>query len=131
LLYASRIQAHGLQMDVAPLDLGPLIEKVVRNVQARYPGMSVTINIPPNLPAVVADRDRIEEVLLNLLDNAMKYSAGQRTTTIACHATGEEVIVAVSDMGMGISLRDQEQIFERFHRVGDPPAYSTPGAGLG
>jgi signal transduction histidine kinase len=80
---------------------------------------------------VMADRERIEEVLQNLLDNAIKYSPDRPIVTISCRATGEEVIVSVSDAGMGISLRDQEQIFERFHRVGSPLAQVTQGAGLG
>ncbi len=131
LLYASRIQAGGLQMDIAALDLGLLIEGVVRHLEARRPDLNVTLDLPPNLPTVMADRDRIEEVLQNLLDNAVKYSPRQRELTIACRATGDEVIVSVKDTGMGISLRDQERIFERFHRVGDPMSPSTPGAGLG
>ena len=93
--------------------------------------MSIMLDIPPNLPTVMADRDRIEEVLQNLLDNAVKYSPRRRAITITCHATGEEVIVSVSDMGMGISLREQEQIFDRFHRASDPEAQATSGAGLG
>ncbi|MBV9228381.1 MAG: PAS domain S-box protein [Chloroflexi bacterium] len=131
LLYASRIQAGGLQMDIAPLDLVPLVEGVVRRLKARSPDVSVKLVLPSNLPTVMADRERIEEVLQNLLDNAIKYSPRQRAITVNCHATGEEVIVSVSDAGMGISLRDQEQIFKRFHRVGSPMSQSTPGAGLG
>jgi signal transduction histidine kinase len=80
---------------------------------------------------VIADRDRIEEVLQNLLDNAMKYSPDRRTITIACRSTGEEAIVSVSDQGMGISLREQERIFDRFHRVGNSLIHSMQGAGLG
>src|SRR5207248_5087501 len=117
LLYASRIQAGGLQMEIMPLDLPPLIEGVVRRLQAKSPGVSVTLDLPPNLPTVMADRDRIEEVLQNLLDNAVKYSPRQRALTVACSVTGDEVIVSVSDVGMGISLRDQEHIFNRFHRA--------------
>jgi signal transduction histidine kinase len=79
----------------------------------------------------MADRDRIEEVLQNLLDNAMKYSPDRRTITVVCRSTGEEVIVSVSDQGMGISLREQERIFDRFHRVGNSLTHSTQGAGLG
>ncbi|QBD80048.1 PAS domain S-box protein [Ktedonosporobacter rubrisoli] len=131
LLYASRIQANGLQMDISSLDLASLIHKVVRRIQARRQDVNITASIPSNLPTVVADRERIEEVLLNLLDNAVKYSPRQQAVSISAHATGEEVIVSVSDSGMGISLRDQEQIFERFHRVGDPMSQATPGAGLG
>ncbi len=133
LLYASRIQAGGLQMDIAALDLHSLIEGVIRRLEARRlnVNVNVTLDIPPNLPPVMADRDRIEEVLQNLLDNAVKYSPRHREFTISCRATSEEVIVSVKDTGMGISLRDQEQIFDRFQRVGDPLSQATPGAGLG
>ena len=131
LLYASRIQTGGLQMDIATLDLGSLIEGVVRHLEASRPDVSIALDIPTNLPPVMADRDRIEEVLLNLLDNAVKYSPRQREITIICSATSEEVITSVKDSGMGISLRDQGQIFDRFQRIGDPLSPSTPGAGLG
>jgi len=131
LLYASRIQAGGLQMDIAPLDLPRLIERMVRRLQVSNPGVNVQLNLPPNLPTVMADRDRIEEVLQNLLDNAFKYSPNHPAIIVACRATGDEVIVSVSDAGMGISLREQEQIFERFHRAGNDVAHSTQGAGLG
>lgn len=131
LLYASRIQAGGLLMELAPLDLSHLVRGVVRRLQAKSPDFTVTLDLPPNLPTVMADRDRIEEVLQNLLDNAIKYSPRQRNLIVACKATGDEVIASVSDAGMGISLRDQEHIFNRFHRVGDSMAHSMPGAGLG
>src|SRR5437763_12102299 len=131
LLYASRIQAGGLQMELAPLDLSHLVQGVVRRLQAKSQDFTVTLDLLPNLPTVMADRDRIEEVLQNLLDNAIKYSPRQRNLTVACKATGDEVIVSVRDTGMGISLRDQEHIFNRFHRVGESIAHSMPGAGLG
>ena len=131
LLYASRIQANGLQMDIASLDLNSLIRGVVRRLRAKSPEVHVTLTIPDHLPTVMADRERIEEVLQNLLDNAVKYSPGQPEITVACNATGEEVIVSISDMGMGISLREQEQIFDRFQRAVKPMMQATPGAGLG
>ena len=131
LLYASRIQAGGLQMDIAPLDLPRLIERMARRLQVSNPGVDIQLNLPPNLPTVMADRDRIEEVLQNLLDNAVKYSPDSPAIIVACRVTGDEVIVSVSDAGMGISLREQEQIFERFHRAGTDVARSTQGAGLG
>jgi signal transduction histidine kinase len=131
LLYASRIQAGGLQMDIAPLDLSRLIETVVHRLQVKSPDVKVELNLPANLPTVMADRERIEEVLQNLLDNAIKYSPDRRELTLSCRSTGDEVIVSVSDVGMGISLREQEQIFERFHRAGGSITSSTQGAGLG
>lgn len=131
LLYASRIQAGGLHMDIMPLDLSSLVQKVALRLRVKNPDVTVRLDLAPNLPAVMADRDRIEEVLQNLLDNAVKYSPKQRVITVAAHVTSDEVIVSVSDMGMGIALRDQEQIFERFQRVGGNQARSTQGAGLG
>ncbi|HLG76281.1 MAG TPA: ATP-binding protein, partial [Ktedonobacteraceae bacterium] len=131
LLYASRIQAHGLQMEILPLDLEQLIRTVVRRLHAKVPDVQVQLKLPEHLPTVMADRERIEEVLQNLLDNAVKYSPRQPKIGVACFATGEEVIVSVSDSGMGISLRDQEQIFSRFHRVGEATSQAIPGAGLG
>lgn len=131
LLYASRIQAGGLQMEIAPLDLSRLVQGVVRRLRARSPDVSVTLDIPPNLPIVMADRERIEEVLQNLLDNAIKYSPQRQDMTVACRATGDEVIVSVSDSGIGISLRDQKQIFHRFQRVGHHLTRTIAGAGLG
>ena len=131
LLYASRIQANGLQMDIASLDLEYLIRSVIRRLRAKTPGVNIIVSIPPQLPIVMADRDRIEEVLQNLLDNAMKYSPRRAEITVSCYATGEEVIVRVRDAGMGISLREQEQIFNRFQRASDSSVQSMPGAGLG
>jgi signal transduction histidine kinase len=118
-------------MDVASLDLAQLIRRMVRRLQAKSPDVQVLLSIPEHLPVVIADRERIEEVLQNLLDNAVKYSPRHHELTVACYVTGEEVIVSVSDAGMGIALREQEQIFDRFHRVGDPLSQANPGAGLG
>ncbi len=131
LLYASRIQAGGLQMELATLDLSNLVQKVTHRLQVKSPGVTVKVNLPPNLPTVMADRDRIEEVLENLLDNAVKYSPDKPVVTVVCRTTGDEVIVSVSDAGMGISLREQEQIFDRFYRVGNAMTNSLQGAGLG
>jgi len=131
LLYASRIQAGSILMEIVPLDLPPLIEGVMRRLQAKSPDVEVTLDIPTNLPTVMADRDRIEEVLQNLLDNAVKYSPRQRALTVTCRATGDEVMASVSDAGMGISLRDQAHIFDRFQRAGDQSSQALPGAGLG
>lgn len=134
LLYASRIQAGGLQMEIAPLDLTNLIEMMVRRLQERSLEVTVTLDIPPNLPTVMADRDRIEEVLQNLLDNAIKYSPRRRAIAIACRSNGDEVITSISDAGMGIALREQTHIFDRFQRVSDTEdttLRTIPGAGLG
>jgi PAS domain S-box-containing protein len=131
LLYASRIQAGGLQMDITPLDLAPLIERAAERLRVKHPEATITLDLPAHLPPVMADRERIEEVLQNLLDNAIKYSPGQAFITVTCRAMADEVIVSISDQGMGIPLREQAGIFDRFQRAGNSKASAIQGAGLG
>jgi PAS domain S-box-containing protein len=131
LLYASRIQAGGLQMDITPLDLAPLIERAAERLRVKHPEATITLDLPAHLPPVMADRERIEEVLQNLLDNAIKYSPGQAHITVTCRAMADEVIVSISDQGMGIPLREQAGIFDRFQRAGNSKASAIQGAGLG
>ena len=131
LLYASRIQAGGLQMDVTPLDLAPLIERVAERLHVKNAEAAIAIDLPAHLPTVMADRERIEEVLQNLLDNAIKYSPGKAQIIVTCRVMGDQVIVSIRDLGMGISLREQTEIFERFQRVGNSSGSAIQGAGLG
>jgi signal transduction histidine kinase len=70
-------------------------------------------------------------VILNLLDNAVKYSPRGRRIRVTGQVTGEEVIVHIVDLGQGIPLREQERIFERFQRVDNASTRRTQGAGLG
>lgn len=131
LLYASRIQAGGLHMDITPLDLAPLVERVAERLRIRTTDATITLDLPAHLPPVIADRERIEEVLQNLLENALKYSPGKAQITVTCRAMGDEVITSVSDTGMGIPLREQSGIFERFQRSGQAQSSTIQGAGLG
>ncbi|HLW01747.1 MAG TPA: ATP-binding protein [Ktedonobacterales bacterium] len=131
LLQASRIQAGGLKMDPGPLDLAEMARKVVRKFAARSPNHTLRVHFPDGMPTVWADRERIEEVLLNLLDNAVKYSPNSRLIRIEGQVTDEAVMISVGDKGMGIPLREQGRIFERFQRVDNKASRTTQGAGLG
>jgi PAS domain S-box-containing protein len=131
LLYASRIYAGGLKMDRTELDLAEVTRSVVRRFHARSPDLDISVRFPSGFPLVMADRERIEEVLLNLLDNAVKYSPRGQPIRVRGHVTDEDVIVSVSDSGQGVPVREQERIFERFQRVDNTTARRTQGAGLG
>jgi PAS domain S-box-containing protein len=131
LLYASRISAGGLKMERTELDLAELTRSVVRRFKARSPDRDIGVRFPARFPLVQADRERIEEVLLNLLDNAAKYSPKGGRIRVRGQVTGDEVVVLVSDIGQGIPLREQQRIFERFQRVDNTTARRTQGAGLG
>ncbi|MGH2487181.1 MAG: sensor histidine kinase, partial [Ktedonobacterales bacterium] len=131
LLYASRISAGGLKMERVELDLAEVTRSVARRFAARSPERDASVRFPSGLPLVLADRERIEEVILNLLDNAAKYSARGQAIRVRGSVTESEVVVGVTDAGQGIPLREQERIFERFQRVDNTTARRTQGAGLG
>jgi PAS domain S-box-containing protein len=131
LLYASRIHAGGLKMDRTELDLAEVTRSVVRRFVARSPDHDINVRFPAGFPLVLADRERIEEVLLNLLDNAVKYSARGQSIRVRGQVNDADVIVSVSDMGQGVPVREQGRIFERFQRVDNSTARRTQGAGLG
>ncbi len=85
-----------------------------------------------NFPTeVIADRNYLKQVLLNLIDNAVKYSASDTPVTLKFHSQGEQVIIQVCDFGCGIPLQQQTRIFERFYRVDEARTSSTDGYGLG
>jgi PAS domain S-box-containing protein len=134
-LYASRIQAGGLRMERAALDLAAVVRAAVRRFKARASDLDLDLDIrvrfPANTPAVLADRERLEEVVLNLLDNAVKYAPRGRRIRVSGQVDADEVIVHVADLGQGIPLREQERIFQRFQRVDNAAARRTQGAGLG
>ncbi len=131
LLYASRIQAGGLQMERAQVNVAEAVRAGVRRFVARSPEVDVRVRFPANRPTVLADRERIEEVILNLLDNAVKYSPRGERIRVAGQVTDDEVVVHVTDTGQGIPLREQERIFERFQRLEGATMRRTQGAGLG
>jgi signal transduction histidine kinase len=131
LLYASRIQAGGLKMERTEVDLAAIMRSVARRMMARSPEADIRVRMPSTLPLALADRERIEEVLMNLLDNAIKYSPRGARIRVRGQITGDEVIVSVIDAGQGIPLREQERIFERFQRVDNAASRRTQGAGLG
>lgn len=131
-LYASRIQAGGLTMERSEeLDLSEMTRSVVRRFLARSPDRKISVRFPTETPLVYADRGRIEEVLLNLLDNAVKYSPGGQDIRVRGQVTEDEVIVSVTDAGQGIPLREQERIFQRFQQLDNSASRRVAGAGLG
>ena len=130
-LYVSRIQAGGLTMERGELDLSEMTRSVVRRFHARSPDRKISARFPAETPLVYADRGRIEEVLLNLLDNAGKYSPRGEDIRVRGQVTDDEVIVSVTDAGQGIPLREQERIFERFQQLDNSASRRAPGTGLG
>src|SRR5262249_54489481 len=122
----SSLDRGDLRVDTAPLDIEELVSATVEAMEARVPP-SISLAFHPE-PAgfVVGDRDRVQQVLVNLIDNAAKYSPDGGEIVVTTQRADSAVRVSVADSGIGISPAEHEQIFEKFYRS-DP--YQTRGAG--
>jgi signal transduction histidine kinase len=116
-----------------PLDLAQLVEEALRVVgaEAQERGVSLLRRVPPDLPAVLADGDRITQVLLNLLDNALRYTPPGGSIVAGARVVDGAVEVSIADTGSGIPEDELPQVFERFYRVDRSRSRDTGGGGLG
>jgi two-component system phosphate regulon sensor histidine kinase PhoR len=113
-------------------NLSALCEEVVSRVSAQAVKMNLrlTMQITPNLE-VYANHDQIEQVLVNLLDNAIKYTPGGGEVALTAERTRDATIVSIKDTGIGIMSQDMPRIFERFYRVDKARSRQSGGTGLG
>jgi len=129
LLDASRLQAGGLSLNRADVSLAALASRVTERFAGQSPKHKLVTDFPKNFPVIVADETRLEQVLSNLVSNALKY-APKGEIKISGTARPEQVVVCVSDEGPGIDARDLPHIFDRFYRSTNA-VKQTKGAGLG
>jgi signal transduction histidine kinase len=130
LLDVSRIDRRGLvSIEPAPLDLAVELREAAARTEREHPERRVEVEAPEELP-IHADRDRIGQVLTNLLDNAVKYSPGGGRVVVHAEAQGNGVEVTVADEGIGLTTDQAERIFERFYQADDESSARRPG-GLG
>jgi len=131
LLDASRLQAGAMQLEMDQVALDALAERVASRFRTQSDVHQIVTDFPADFPAVEGDAGRLEQVLNNLLSNALKYSPAGGRITIGGHSLPGEVVVTVTDQGVGIPLEEQTRIFERFFRGSRERHQRTPGAGLG
>jgi PAS domain S-box-containing protein len=132
ILLASRLDRGELRLETGRLDLAEVVRTAVETMRPRLPAsISLTTNVQSNGAAAVGDRDRIEQVLVNLIDNAIKYSPDGGAVVVSTEQVPEGVRVCVRDEGIGIPAAEQASIFEKFYRA-DPHLREVPGGtGLG
>lgn len=94
-------------------------------------GFDLNVDVPAGLPDLLVDADAIEQAVLNLLTNAMKYSGQARTIDLTVRHDGHDVVIDVTDRGIGIPAAEQPRIFEKFYRASTPENHHIPGTGLG
>jgi signal transduction histidine kinase len=130
-LNVARIESGEMQLKLTAFDVSGVIGHVIEQWQICATDHAWIGPTAQNLPSVLADRDRVEEVLMNLLDNAYKYSSVGGTVRVDLQVAADRVIVSVSDKGQGINPAELDKIFDKFHRVERGDARATYGYGLG
>ncbi|MDR3709025.1 MAG: ATP-binding protein [Capsulimonadaceae bacterium] len=130
LLDLSRVESRPVTK--TPNDLGELAIEVSGRLaaQAREAGIALTVDVNPPLVAT-CDSDEIAQVLVNLLDNAIKYTTRGGSVTVRAEEDNGEIILAISDTGIGILRQDLPRLFERFYRADKARSRASGGTGLG
>lgn len=130
-LNVSRIQSGEIEFQQQSFDLLELFEKGCAHWSASDPRHRYLCMVETDLPLVSGDRDRVEEVIANLMDNAAKYSGEGTSIRLAAKVSGDEMVIQVQDEGVGISSEDLDKVFDKFYRVERDDARQTYGHGLG
>jgi histidine kinase len=129
----SRLEEGAFNLDRRPLDLGPLLEQAANRLRPQYEakGVRLVTDVPATLPPVSGDGDRLSQVVVNLLGNALQYTPAGRSVTLRASLVGGAVRVQVIDQGIGIGAEHLPHLFERFYRVDRARARGGGGSGLG
>jgi two-component system phosphate regulon sensor histidine kinase PhoR len=127
----SRLESGQVTMNIEPKDISPLLYKAAQRLQfqADKAGLDLVINAPADLPKVVADEERIEQVIINLLHNAIKFTPPGGKVSLKAKQDGDVVALSIDDTGIGIRADDLPHIFERFYKI--DKSRSSEGTGLG
>ncbi|HMG37119.1 MAG TPA: HAMP domain-containing sensor histidine kinase [Blastocatellia bacterium] len=129
----SRIEAGRKEYDLRETDIAELVRNTLDTYryQIEKSGFEFEMSIESNIPEMPLDREAIARALLNLVNNALKYSADEKFLLVKLYRTNGTVKIEVVDRGIGIPRREQTKIFEKFYRTSDPLVHNTKGSGLG
>jgi signal transduction histidine kinase len=130
LLDVSRIEMQKFEVHLQPCNLSAIVQQVVANQQvASARTIALTLPIQPVVP-VTADADRIEQALTNYLTNAFKYCSSKQTVRVQLTVVGNMARVSVCDQGPGLTVEQQEHVWDRFYQTRHS-SHCSPGGGLG
>lgn len=129
----SRIEAGRKEYEFCETDIAELVHNTLESYrdQIQQQGFAFEEQIAPDIPKVRVDREAIARSVVNLVNNALKYSAHEKFIGVKLYRSNGSVKLEVSDKGIGIARNEQTKIFEKFYRAGDPLVHNTKGSGLG
>lgn len=131
LLDLSRLESGAIPLDREPVAIASLLEEVRREVSLHHPDQRIEIAIEPSDLTVPADRERLHQVLANVVDNAAKFSPTDEPIRITGRAVGSDVRIDIADRGPGIAPEDASRLFERYQRGSNARSHERGGTGLG
>jgi len=132
ILLANQLDAGRLDLELEPFDGHDLVERVVEAARLHAPpSVTLEIDADGHLPTVAADLDKVRQVLVNLVENAIKYSPDGGRVEVGAHERDDFVRFHVCDEGLGVALEEQERIFEKFYRSDPHMRRGVGGTGLG
>ena len=133
LLTLTRLDYNRMEMNMQLMDLRELGQKAAQAMegQATGQGLTLTCELPEEMPVVMGDPERIQQVIINIITNAIKYNKPQGSIAITGGTEGEQVYLRVEDTGIGVPKADVERLFERFYRVDKARSRESGGTGLG
>lgn len=131
MLEVSRIEAGRLSLQLSRVDVRPVVEHVCRELETGLAGRHLRCEIAEDLPPIWSEAQKLHQVLVNLLTNAIKYSGANTQITLSVQADDSLVRFEVADEGVGIRKEHLPRLFEKFYRVNDPAVRKAAGTGLG
>jgi signal transduction histidine kinase len=131
LLSVSRIESEGAEVAVEDISIERLITDIRDELRSRLEDRTLDVRIEPDLPLVETDTGTVHQVVANLIDTAIKYSAPGSSITVKARREGSGTLISVNDEGIGIPAEQQDRIFERFYQVDQSSTRRVGGAGLG
>jgi two-component system phosphate regulon sensor histidine kinase PhoR len=131
LMELSRIESGEVPLARQPVEMAAVLTEAVERLrrQAERQGLSLSLEVAPNLPPIIGDAERLERVAVNLIHNALKFTPARGSIHVSADFVGGTVTVKVSDTGVGIAPEDLPRIFERFYKA--DRARGSVGTGLG
>ena len=129
----SRLETEQSQLDIQPFDIFSLVEEVFEALEMKASQMNISLNIDNESQAklVLGDRDKMQQVFMNLISNSIKYGKDRGTTTVRFFDMESNMLIEVADNGIGIDTESLDRLFERFYRVDKNRSREIGGTGLG
>jgi two-component system sensor histidine kinase KdpD len=126
----ARLDSGEFELKLEPNNMAQIVAAALQQYKSALGGRSVDVKVPPDLPPVRADFDRIKDVLVRLIENANVYSPPEQPITISAEVTGDFLVASVADRGSGIDQMELGLIFDKFYR-GKNQRYLVQGTGMG